>query len=319
MIQKYQILKKITDHNHEKYITTPEFNNLAAGVFNARLAQADLVRKTYFDTKPKSLNKKITANKTKHLLVETELKKLEKFDAAYFRGKNYFDGDGTQNYLVFQPVHKYFERVGDEISSWESKGLSNKNISSSTTSNYGQAPRLVYNNARIKLRFNGDLLKQDKVTYNHGPIVNIYIVYRLILSVNTSYRTLENCLFGAVRLTKNDDSDKYKHFGYGIGFDSRGRFTHPSGGYGRNVIIFRADLSSSTHANNIRSISVLGKDFIQRIDDTIIYAEIMYSTNFTVDNKNFCLSFHYIGESSYLFINGKKIINFKAEDYEIVP
>ena len=55
--------------------------------------------------------------KTKHLLVETELKKLEKFDAAYFRGKKYFDGDGNQNYLVFQPVYKYFERVGNGISS----------------------------------------------------------------------------------------------------------------------------------------------------------------------------------------------------------
>ena len=123
------IEKKITDHNHDKYITTPEFNNLEARVFTPRLAQADLVIKTGFDSKLKSLDKKINSNKTKRLHVNNELKKLEKFDAAYFRGKNYFDVDGTQNYLVFQPMYKYFKIVDNKISSWESKGLSNEKIS----------------------------------------------------------------------------------------------------------------------------------------------------------------------------------------------
>ena len=68
---------------------------MAANVFNARLAQANVITKTDFDAKLSGLNKKITSNKTKHLLVENELKKLEKFDAAYFRGKNYFKGDGV--------------------------------------------------------------------------------------------------------------------------------------------------------------------------------------------------------------------------------
>ena len=96
-----EIEKKITDHNHDKYITTSEINKLTTGNFKARLKKADLVTKTDFDTRLQSLNKKINSNKTKHLFVETELKKLEKFDAAYIRGKNYFDGDGTQNCLVF--------------------------------------------------------------------------------------------------------------------------------------------------------------------------------------------------------------------------
>ena len=64
---------------------------------------------------------------------------------------------------------------------------------------------------------------------------------------------------------------------------------------------------------------VLGKDFIQGIDGTTIYAEKMYSTNFTVANKKFSLSLHYNGDSSYLFVNGKEIINFQAKDSEIVP
>ena len=73
-----QKIKKFTDHNHDKYITTPEFNKLSTDVFNARLAQANLITKTDFDAKLSSLNRKITSNKTKHLLVENELKKLKK-------------------------------------------------------------------------------------------------------------------------------------------------------------------------------------------------------------------------------------------------
>ena len=79
-------------------------------------------------------------------------------------------------------------------------------------------------------------------------------------------------------------------------------------------------MSSSTHANNkTRSILVLGKDFIQGIDGATIYAEKMYSTNFTVENKTFCLYLHYNGDNSYLFVNGKEIINLKAKDSKIVP
>ena len=112
-----EIESKINNHNHDKYITTPEFNNLAAGVFTARLAQANLVTKTDFDTELKKISDRVTSNKSKHLLVETELKKLEKFAVAYFRGKNFFNGDGTQNCLVFQLVYKYFKTVGSGISS----------------------------------------------------------------------------------------------------------------------------------------------------------------------------------------------------------
>ena len=77
MTQKsVSLKKKLTDHNHDKHITTPDFNTLAADVFNARLAQENLITKTDFDAKLSNLNKKITSNKSKHLLVEKELKKL---------------------------------------------------------------------------------------------------------------------------------------------------------------------------------------------------------------------------------------------------
>ena len=63
--------------------------------------------KTDFDAKLSSLNRKITQNKTKHLLIENELNKLKAFDSGYFIDKSHFEEDGSQNYLVFQPMSKY--------------------------------------------------------------------------------------------------------------------------------------------------------------------------------------------------------------------
>ena len=60
----------MTNHNHDKHVDTSEFNKLAADVFNVRLAQTNLITKTDFEAKLSNLNKKITQNKTKHLLVE---------------------------------------------------------------------------------------------------------------------------------------------------------------------------------------------------------------------------------------------------------
>ena len=94
---------------------------------------------TDFDDKLKSLIQKITSNKTKHLLLENELKKLQTLDSVYFRGKNHFKEGTKQNYLVFQPISRYFKMVtgagsGNYIYFWKSKGLSDENIIAHTTS-----------------------------------------------------------------------------------------------------------------------------------------------------------------------------------------
>ena len=81
---------------------------IAANVFNARLAQANLITKTDFDNKLSGLTRKVTADKSKNLLVENELKKLKTFDSSCFIGKSHFEEDGIQNYLVFQPINRYF-------------------------------------------------------------------------------------------------------------------------------------------------------------------------------------------------------------------
>ena len=144
------IEKKMTDHNHDKYITTPE------DVFNARLAaQTDLMKNPDFGAKLKAISHRVTKNKSKNLLVESEFKK---FDASYFRGKTYFNGNGTQNYLVFQRVYNYFNAVEFEISSWKSKGLFNEEIASIINSD-SATPKIVYDNARITVKCNRNFLK----------------------------------------------------------------------------------------------------------------------------------------------------------------
>ena len=75
----------------------------------------------------------------------------------------------------------------------------------------------------------------------------------------------------------------------------------------RNVIIFGADMSFSKHANNkANNIYVMGKDYVQKINDSTIYAEKMYYRNFADPGKNFALSLHYNGDDSYLFVNGSQ-------------
>ena len=119
-----------------------------------------MITKTNFDAKISNLNRKITQNKTKHLLIENELNKLKIFDSSYFIGKSHFEEDGTQNYLVFQPIHKYFKLITNTLSilSWQSKGLSKENTDRPTTS---LSPSINYLGNKIGVKFTGSCLKQS--------------------------------------------------------------------------------------------------------------------------------------------------------------
>ena len=88
------------------------------------------------------------------------MKKLKTFDSNYFIGKSHFDEDGTQNYLAFQPLNKYFKLITNtlSISLWQSKGLSTKNIDPPTTS---LSPSINYVGNKIRVKFNGSCLKQS--------------------------------------------------------------------------------------------------------------------------------------------------------------
>ena len=154
---------------------------------------------------------------------------------------------------------------------------------------------------QTKVSFSRACLKQDKVTFNHGKIVNIYIVYKIIRIAHINNRddnlTVQNALFGAVSLTKNADVNKYKYSGYGIAFDRTSSFSFPGGGNGQNVIIFGVDMNSSIHIDNKgKDISILGKGPTQGW--TFIDCGKNAFVNFSKDNTKFCLSLHYNGANS---------------------
>ena len=211
-------------------------------------------------------------------------------------------GIGTDNYIYF----------------WKSKELSDKNITDPTTNDYGLNPQLSCLGTKTRLEFKGSCLKQDKITLNHGKVVNIYIVYELDKMYVKTSPTLINCLFDAVSLTKISGIDKYKYSGYGIGFD-RGNVYSVGNAFGRNEIIVGVDMSLSVYADNKgKDILILGKSPTQRLGEHSWTAVKMYLVNFTDQRKKYCLSLHYNEANSYLFVNGTEIIKFKAKDSEIV-
>ena len=112
--------------------------------------------------------------------------------------------------------------------------------------------------------------------------------------------------------------DKYKCSRYGIGSDRKGTFS-VGNGFGRNCIIFGVDTSYATHVHNKKKgILILGEGPTLGLDGTKLTSEKMYSVKFTENKKTFCLSFHYDGTNSYLFVYGTKLQKFKEKDSQIV-
>ena len=182
-------------------------------------------------------------------------------------------------------------------------------------------PHLI-DNGRMSVRLEGAYFKQMRLLCpNNDNIVNIYIVYLIdpiSNSRNTDY-TVQNA-FGGVKITKNaTDTSKHKYEGYGICFDEGGMFSMGNINNGRNVLIFGVHESSLVHKNNKENnIFIMGDGFVQGINDTTLYPEEIYSQNFTAVNKKFVLSLHYNGDNSYLFVNGKQELKFKAKDDQTV-
>ena len=154
-----------------------------------------LVQKTTFESELKNVDDKVVKNNSDILSYESRLKQKEdtvhglERGASYLRGKNYFGEDGKQNYLVFQLMYEYLKRVVVTannvttiyVHSWTSKGISNEQIKApGTSSSNDQAPVFNFSiKGGISLKFTGDFLRPSRVTYNHGPEVSVFIVYRL--------------------------------------------------------------------------------------------------------------------------------------------
>ena len=175
----------------------------------------------------------------------------------------------------------------------------------------------------------GNYFQQNNVIIrNNYNVINIYCVYKLdpISSTRNTDYTIQNALSGVMKINKNTDSSKNNYMGCGICFDEGAQFGHTvkKGNFDRttnakNVIIFGVDMSSSVCATNrANNIYVMGKDFIQGINDTTIYAEKLFHNNFTEFGVKFVLSLHYNGDNSYLFANGRQELKFKTKYDQLI-
>ena len=224
-----------------------------------------------------------------------------------------------------------FGLTSKDISEWKSTGIYNYSSDSNMTAFANAKSNLpnLKNDGRIHIHLSGNHFQQNKVIIpNNNNAINIYCVYKLdpIASSRDTNFTVQNALFGAMEITKNTDTSKYNYKGYGTCFDEGGTFSHriTERGFthttlGRNAIIFGADMSFSVHTTNrANNIYVMGDGLIQGINDTTIYAEKNYWRNFTDPGKKYVLSLHYNDDNSYLFVNSRQELKFKATTDQLV-
>ena len=302
-----------------------------------------MITKTDFDAKLKNISDRVNNNKSKDILLDSELKKLKaltgsstkiKFDEvqkeiSFIRG---FISYTQNSNLVYECKVSSMKFDISGILEWKPKYIydsSNKNVLSYIQNTKSVSPDIKNINGQLYVFFNGNYFEQDPITIPNN-VNNIYVVvvYKLdpISSTRNTDYTIQNALFGAMKITKNTDYSKNNYTGYGLCFDEGGEFGHTArqGNFNRttnakNVIIFGVDMSSSIHATNrANNIYVMGKDFIQAINDPTIYAEKLFHDNVTEFGVKFVLSLHYNGDNSYLFANGRQELKFKAKDDQII-
>ena len=263
-----------------------------------------MITKTDFDAKFKNISDRVTNNKLKDLLLDNKLQKLKtlvgssakiKFDEL--QKENSFNGGFfyhlQQSYLVYDCKMGSFQFTAGKISTWKSTGIFNY-LGNSNMNAVGDSKSVVpelKNDGRMRVSLSGNHFQQNKVIIpNNDNVINIYCVYELqpISSSKDDTFTLQNDLFGAMQITKNIDTSKYDYKEYGICFDEDGLFSIGNINNGKNVLIFGVHEDSVIHANNKANIIFV----MEGINDTTLYAEKMYSQNFTQPSKKFILSLH---------------------------
>ena len=285
------------------------------------------LKSQHIATEVKTINDKTKKNVSDVSGFESRLKQKEDIvdevqrENALTNGRDYYL---DKMYLLYECKAFSFKYTSGKINLWKSTGVNNYSkdsdmdaVSVATTS----LPPLI-DNGRMSVRLEGAYFKQTRLLLpNNDNIVNIYIVYLIdpISNSRNTDDTVKNALFGGVNIAKNaTDTSKHKYEGYGICFDEGGTFSKGGINNGRNLLIFGVHENSLVHANNkANNIYVMGDFIVKGINDTTLYAEKIYSQNFTAANKKFVLSLHYDGDDSYLFVNGKRELNFKAKDDQI--
>ena len=270
-------------------------------VTNASLTcQLNNLKSQHIATEVTGIDNKTKKNANDILALKNELEKKEydinenKIGISFNRGFFYYL---QQNNLVYECKVNSFIFNNKKISKWESTGVLNRPdyYSMNGIKDTKNETPILKNDEKMYVYLKGSHFQQNNALTSNNDhvindnVVNIYIVYKLdpITSRDTTF-TIQNALFGAMQITKKADTSKYNYKRYGICFDESKEFTHvrKRGNFsdtttGRNVIVFGVDMSFSKHANNkANNIYVMCKDYIQKINDTKIYAEKMYCRNF---------------------------------------
>ena len=304
-------------------ITTIKNDYISNASLTSRLND---LKSQHIATELKTIDDETKKNASDILGFESRLKQKEDIvdevqrENALTSGRDYYL---DKMYLLYECKAFSFKYTNNKINLWKSNGINNyTNDSDMDAASKGTTniPSLV-DNGRMSVKLAGAYFKQTKlIDPNNNNVINIYIVYKIEPIFRLSEYTVQNALFGGVKITKNaTDTSKHKYEGYGICFDEGGTFSKGGINKGRNVLIFGAHENSLVHANNkANNIYIMGDLFVQGINDTMLYAEKICSQNFTAVNKKFVLSLHYNGDDSYLFVNGNQELKFKAKDDQIV-
>ena len=272
----------------------------------------------------KKIDDKTKKNASAILGFENKLKQKEdtvnenERDLSFIRGLFYYL---QQSNLIYECRTWSFSYNSDgKIKLWKSTGINNlsKNSDMDAISEAALLFPSLEDDGRINVKLGGNYFVQTRVIIpNSDKIVNMYVVYMLdpIASTRNTDFTIQNALVGTMNVTINGDISKNKYEGYGLCFDEGGTFSKGGINNGKNVLIFGVYESSLTHTNNKNNNTyVMGDLFVQGINDTTLYAEKVYSQKFTLPNKKFLLSLLYNGDKSYLIVNGKQELAFKAKN-----
>ena len=250
-------------------------------VTNARLAsQLNDLKSQHIATEVTAIDNKTNKNASDILALENKLQQKDDTINENERGLSFNRGFFfyiNKSYLVYNCKLSSFNFNAIKISTWKSTGIFNY-FSDSNMNAVGDAsgdlPDLK-NDDEIYIYLSGNHFQQNKVvTFNNNDnAVNIYCVYQIepiSLAKDTTF-TVQNALFGAMQITKNADTSKYKYKGYGICFDEGGLFSIGNISNGRNVIISGVHEDSVIHINNkANNIFIIGDGFVQGINDTAL-------------------------------------------------
>ena len=307
-------------------------------VTNASLSsQLNDLKSQHIATEVTGIDNKTKKNSSDILILEAKIHTNKDTINENERGVSFYRGFffyKDQSYLRYECKLGSFNFgiTSRDISEWKSTGIYNYSSDSNMNAVVNAKSDLpnLKNDGRMYVHLNGNHFQQNVANIpNNSNVINIYCVYDLdpIDSSRDTSFTIQNALFGAMQITKNaTDSDKNYCKGYGICFDERSQFGHTMNkdgitytSNGRNVLIFGVDMSFSAHATNrANHIYVMGDGLTQCINNTTLYVEKKHFRNFTETSVKFVLSLHYNGDDSYLFVNGRQELKFKAKTDQLV-